>query len=379
MEKKVSIFNTASSGIEHIEPSKGNELKLFVCGPTVQGPIHAGHARTYLLYDMLVRLLNFQGMKVSFVMNITDLEEKIYEAAVKKSVSPEEYAEEQIAGFIADMKELRIGTVTCFERVSMHMKDIIKYIDLLIERGFAYVKEGFVFFDTSKENCFGYLSHLPKEEILLRPLELTEKKRNLHDFSLWRPIKVTSLDLESPWGNGSPGWHIQDTAITLEKFKDGYDIHGGANELIYPHHEAQVTIFKAITGNLSFVKHWLHTNLLKIDGRKMSKSEGNVVTVKDLLNSYSSSKLRFALLSKHYRKDMVYEDIEYGAALYEKVKRGLQYEGSTPSEQLLKIISSDLNTETVISRLEKISVAGSVEEKKEAVAFARTIMGIDFD
>lgn len=377
--EKVSVFDTATSSITYLEPEQGNEIKMFVCGPTVQGPIHVGHARTYVFYDTLARILSLLGIKVRFIMNITDIDEKIRDAALSKGVTPEEYAQEQVSGFIRNMKQLRIESVSSFERVSEHLSDIVDYVKLLIENGFAYESDGYVFFDTSKQNNFGYLSHLPMQEILLRPVELNEKKRNMLDFSLWRPSKVTFKNIESPWGAGSPGWHIQDTAITLKIFNKGYDIHGGAYELIYPHHEAQITIIKAITGRTNFVRHWVHTHLLRIEGKKMSKSEGNVVTVKDLLERYSPSKLRFALLSKHYRKDMNYEDIEKATRLYEKMSKYMPSEGSQPSQELLRMIISDIDTEAIIKRMEDISLSGSQEEKREAVAFAESVLGVGFE
>jgi cysteinyl-tRNA synthetase len=377
--EKVSVFDTATSGTVHLEPEQDSEIKMFVCGPTVQGPIHAGHARTYVFYDTLARLLSLLGVKVRFVINITDIDEKIRDVALSKGVTPEEYAEEQVSGFIRNMEQLRIKSVSSLERVSKHVGDIIDYVKLLIENGFAYERDGYVFFDTSKQNSFGYLSHLPMEEIILRPVELNEKKRNMLDFSLWRPIKVTSKDIESPWGAGSPGWHIQDTAIALKVFIKGYDLHGGAYELIYPHHEALITIIKAITGRTSFVRHWVHTHLLRIEGKKMSKSEGNVVTVNSLLERYSPSKLRFALLSKHYRKDMNYEDIEKAAKLYERMRKRMPSEGSEPSRELLRMVVSDVDTETVVKRMEYISSSGSQEEKREAVAFAEHVLGVGFE
>jgi cysteinyl-tRNA synthetase len=375
----IYLFDTLTEKIEKIDPLEDGTVKMFVCGPTVQGPIHVGHARTYIFYDTLARVLLYLGFNVRFIMNITDIDEKIYEVSSKKGLTPEEYAEKQATEFIKNMKQLGIESISSFERVSSYIEKIIIYITALIEKGFAYREEGYVFFDTSKCNCFGSLSHLPRDEVILRPIELNEKKRNMLDFTLWKPSKVTSREINSPWGTGSPGWHIQDTAITLDLFPEGYDIHGGAYELVYPHHEAQMAITKAVTGKERFANHWVHTHLLNIERRKMSKSEGNVVTVNDMLRTFTPSQLRFALLSKHYRKDMDYEDIKKAVKVYDKIKDNLSpYDSDEVSDELVRAIVNDMDTERVIQIIQSISDLGSTEEKKGAVAFSKKVLGIDF-
>lgn len=375
----LSLFNTASNSLEKIEGTNGR-VRIFVCGPTVQGPMHVGHARTYLTYDVISRILRKIGLETEFVMNITDLDEKILEEAKSKKVKPEELARKQTVNFIRHMNMLGIKDVR-YERVSNYIKSMIKYIESLFEKGYAYETNGYVFFDTSKLSCFGYLSHLKREEILLMPTELNEKKRNMLDFSLWKPYSVTSSGINSPWGKGSPGWHIQDTAITLDLFPDGYEIHGGASELIYPHHEAQVAITKALTGKEGFARYWVHTHILSIKGRKMSKSEGNVITVSNMIKMYGRSKLRFSLLSKNYGLEMDYSEIEKNLNRYEKIKKKI---GSVePSEgdetdYLIRIILNNLNTEEAIKRIEKIAENGTLEQKKEVMYFLEEIFGIDF-
>jgi cysteinyl-tRNA synthetase len=276
---------------------------MFVCGPTVQSRIHLGHARTYIFYDALARYLIHLGYDVSYLMNITDINETITRAARKENADPLEYSRRMSSLFLKDLKLLKVTNVSRFEPVSNHIDEMISQVKVLMESGFAYRADGWVYFDTSKFGRWGMLSHQSKCDLSLRPLELSPQKRNLTDFGLWRPEKLVEGRWQSPWGLGSPGWHIQDTAVTLPSFGPQYDIHGGAYELIYPHHEAEIAQAESLTRVRPLVKYWVHTNLLNMKGQKMSKSLGNVVTVKDALRMCSADELRFYFLSIHYRKE----------------------------------------------------------------------------
>lgn len=285
-------------------------VKVFVCGPTIQDRMHIGHARTYLFYDVLVRYMKYLGYDVKFLMNITDIDESIVKASKAKRMDLDSFIAVQEASFIADMKSLGIDTVSSFERVSHYLPEMIKQIEILLENNNAYRANGNIYFDVSSFPDFGKLSHLSSEEILLRPYEISPAKRNQVDFSLWRLGSYEEQRWESPWGKGTPGWHIQDTAVTLTKFWPQYDIHGGARELIFPHHEAEIAQAESITGKEPFVRYWVHTGIVKIAGKKMSKSEGNITYVKDLLAKYDANVIRLYLLSKNYRRDIEFEEQE---------------------------------------------------------------------
>ncbi len=276
---------------------------MFVCGPTVQSPMHLGHARTYIFYDALTRYLRHLGYRVEYLMNITDIDETITAAARTAHQDPLEYASRMSASYLADMKTIGVATVSHFEPVSEHVGEMIRQVTLLLDKGFAYEAAGWVYFDTTKFRRFGRLSHQSKQDLALRPLELSPKKRNLNDFALWRPEKLLDGRWESPWGVGSPGWHVQDTAVTIPSLGPQYDIHGGAYELIYPHHEAEIAQGESLTGVAPMVRHWVHTSLLSMEGQKMSKSLGNVVAVRDALKTWSPAEIRFCFLSTHYRKE----------------------------------------------------------------------------
>lgn len=303
MGSTLRLFNTMTGKKEVFRPRRPPRVSMFVCGPTVQARIHLGHARTYIFYDALVRYLRYRGYDVFYLMNITDIDESITRVAERKRENPLEYATRMASSFLGDLNSLGVTTVSRIEPVSHHMNDVIRQVSLLLRGGFAYRADAWVYFDTSKFRWWGKLSHQSKKDLALRPLELSPKKRNLTDFALWRPEVLIPGKWASPWGVGSPGWHVQDTAVTLPILGPQYDIHGGAYELVYPHHEAEIAQAESITKLRPLVRYWVHTNLLNMEGQKMSKSLGNVVTVEDALRNYPPEVLRFYFLSIHYREE----------------------------------------------------------------------------
>ncbi len=266
--KGLRVYNTMSRRKESFRPLTPGRVSMFVCGPTVQGPIHLGHARTYIFYDVVARYLAHLGSRVDFLMNITDVDERISTAAVEARTDPESLASVYSKLFLEDLASLGVSTVTRFEPVSRRIGDAIKQVSVLLSQKHAYAAGGWVYFDASSFPRFGKLSHQSRADLALRPLELSHMKRNLADFSLWRPEVLVQGKWPSPWGVGSPGWHIQDTAITLAVFGPQYDIHGGAYELIYPHHEAEIAQGESITGVTPMVRYWIHTHLVTTGGRR---------------------------------------------------------------------------------------------------------------
>lgn len=282
-------------------------MKFFVCGPTVYDYVHLGHARTYLAFDMITRYLQFRGYKVTYVMNITDVADRLIQKAEELKRDPLQIAREYETAFREDMQALGVKNVTSYERASDYIPQIIAQITGLISKGVAYETETGVYFEVGKFPAFGQLSGQTREELGLRRLELCSSKRNVEDFSLWRKHD-SGLRWDSPWGQGRPGWHVEDTAISMTRLGETYDLHGGASELIFPHHEAEIAQAEALTGKSPFVKFWLHTGLLSVKGRKMSKSLGNVIRIRDALRYYSASDLRYYFASFHYRKPVVLSD-----------------------------------------------------------------------
>lgn len=312
MKDELTLFDTMQGRKMPFRPRDPPRVSMFVCGPTVQAEMHLGHARTYVFYDSLARYLKHLGYDVLSLMNITDVDETISSAAVKSGEDPLEYSSRMSASYLEDIRRLNITTISRVEPVSAHVEEMIRQIGSLIDKGFAYEAGSWVYFDTSKFERWGRLSHQTRRELALRPLELSPRKRNLNDFALWRPEALVEGRWKSPWGLGSPGWHIQDTAVTIPILGPQYDIHGGAYELIYPHHEAEIAQAESLTGAKPFVRHWVHTNLLRMEGQKMSKSLGNVVTVKEAMKLCPADAIRLCFLSTHYRKQA--DLSEFGSA-----------------------------------------------------------------
>jgi cysteinyl-tRNA synthetase len=304
----LQVFNTLSGKLEPFNPISSNHVRIFLCGPTVQNLIHAGHARTDIFYDMVARYLKHKGYEVTLIVNMTDIDESIVEAAHQTGVTPQAYADRYVKAFIEDAAKLGVHSITKFARVSDYIPQIMSLISGLVAKGRAYLDGGDVYFDTTLAPHFGALSHQSPEEMSLRPTELAPSKRSLTDFKLWRSALIDDQAWESPWGVGVPGWHIQDVGVILTELGQQYDIHGGARELIYPHHEALLAQAEGITGVAPSAKYWMHTGLLTVDGKKMSKSEGNMVTVRDLVTKYGPSQLRMYFLSSHYRQDMDFDE-----------------------------------------------------------------------
>jgi cysteinyl-tRNA synthetase len=298
------VYNSLSRRKELFTASMDRDVKFFVCGPTVYDYLHLGHARTYLAFDTIVRYLKYSGYRVRYLMNVTDVAERVVQRAEELKRDPLDLARQYQAAFLEDMQSLGITSVDQYERASDYIPQMIAQVAGLVKKGVAYETETGVYFQVTKFPRFGELSGLSHEELGLRRLELCSSKRSPEDFSLWRKYEK-GLGWDSPWGYGRPGWHIEDTAVSMAHFGETYDMHGGASELIFPHHEAEIAQAEALTGKAPFVRYWLHTGLLNVEGRKMSKSLGNVVRIRDATKEYGVPTLRFYFASFHYRQPMV--------------------------------------------------------------------------
>ncbi len=390
MRGELTLYNTMSGRNEPFIPRNPPRVSMFVCGPTVQSEIHVGNARTYIVFDALARYLRYLGFDVFFLMNITDVDEQVSQAAARAGEDPMEYSGRMISSMKDDFRKLRIETVSRFEPVSRHIEEAMAQVESLIGRGYAYEANGWVYFDTTKFSRWGRLSHQSRRDLSLRPLELSQWKRNLNDFALWRPEVLIDGRWKSPWGLGSPGWHIQDTAVTIPILGPQYDIHGGAYELIYPHHEAEIAQAESLTGKRPFVRHWVHTNLLKADGLKMSKSMGNALTVREALRTCSADELRFTLLSVHYREEMDLSGLGSARRRLLGMRRiAKRFTGKDAGDegslaQLESALNDDFDTPRALGWAERTLRAASVEpnlEKARGLAVSAIkglrILGVD--
>jgi cysteinyl-tRNA synthetase len=286
-----------------IFPRHISNVRMFVCGPTVYAYAHLGHARTYIAFDIIARYLKYLNYSLKYLMNITDVADRIFDHARKLDKDPKDLAHQYEQSFKEDMKALDANIQT-YERASDHIPQMISQIKGMIDKGVAYETDTGVYFEVRKFPKFGALSHVNREELSLRRFELCSTKKNPEDFSVWRK-HASGPAWDSHWGRGRPGWHVEDTAISMEVFGDTYDLHGGASELMFPHHEAEIAQAESLTGQSPFVRYWLHTGLLSVRGRKMSKSLGNVVRIRDALKEYSAQDLRWYFAGFHYREPVV--------------------------------------------------------------------------
>ncbi|MEW6009754.1 MAG: cysteine--tRNA ligase [Euryarchaeota archaeon] len=296
----MNIYNTMSQEKEPLEALHPARIKLFVCGPTVYDDAHIGHARTYISFDMIKRYLEYKGYSVFYLQNITDIDDKIIARAAELGVDPEKLARKFEKRYQEDMEKLGVNGVNLHARATQHLDEIITQIQSLLEKGFAYETEKGVYFDESQFPDYGKLSRRKLEDLNVHRIQQDEDKKNPGDFALWKKKDHEPL-WDSPWGPGRPGWHIEDTAITEEYFGPQYDIHGGGLDLIFPHHEAEIAQMESVSGKSPMVAYWMHTGFLNVSGEKMSKSLGNFITIRDLLENYQGDVFRFFVLSTHYR------------------------------------------------------------------------------
>ncbi|MBE0517374.1 MAG: cysteine--tRNA ligase, partial [Methanophagales archaeon] len=303
-------------------PRTEKNVQLFVCGPTVYDYSHIGHARTYVAFDVIARYLRYKGYEVFYLQNITDIDDKIIIRAREEGVSWKELADKYTRAYLEDIAALKITSVNKYAPATQYVDAILRQVRALIEKGYAYELDDGIYYDVSQFTEYGKLSGrtVGEAEDTISRIDETIGKRTRADFCLWKRHKPGEPYWESELGRGRPGWHIEDTAITETEFGPTYDIHGGAQDLIFPHHEAEIAQMEAISGKKPMVKYWLHTGFLKVEGRKMSKSRGNFITIHEALNKWDVDTLRLMLVSTHYRSP-----INYSESAVEQAQGSLRY------------------------------------------------------
>ncbi len=323
MLNKIKVYNTLSGKKDLLIPLKGKKINLFVCGPTVYDFSHIGHARTYIIFDCFAKYLASVGFKVFYLQNITDIDDKIIARAREKGVLPADLAKAFTENHLQDMKALGITSINKYAPTTDYIQEIISQIERLMQKNCAYKLEDGIYFDISTFKDYGKLSHrtaLQAEDSVSR-IDYSVSKKNRGDFCLWKFNAGVAGEPSwpSPFGPGRPGWHIEDTATTEKFFGAQYDIHGGARDLIFPHHEAEVTLMETISGKAPLAKYWMHTGFLNFDGQKMSKSLGNGVTIGDFLKRYSKEQLRFWIA-----KNLWSSPVDYSESTMSEVKSALE-------------------------------------------------------
>lgn len=304
----VTIYNTLSRSKETFEPLEPGKVKMYVCGPTVYDYIHIGNARPVIFFDVVRRYLEDQGNEVQYVVNFTDVDDKLIRKAEQLGTTVPEVAETYIAAFYNDLESLGVRKATLNPRVTDHIPQIISFIQELIDKGYAYESEGDVYFRTSKFADYGKLSHQNIDELQFGiRIEVGDRKENQQDFVLWKGAKPGEIKWESPFGDGRPGWHIECSAMARAYLGDTLDIHGGGHDLQFPHHECEVAQSEALTGK-PLANYWMHNGYIHINNEKMSKSLGNGITVNELVKRVKPHAVRYFMLATHYRSPLNFSD-----------------------------------------------------------------------
>ena len=297
----MKLFNTMTRQKEEFKPLEAGKVSMYVCGPTVYGNIHIGNARPYVVFDTVRRYLAYKGYDVNYVQNYTDIDDKIIRIANEENVSSSDISERYIAAVEEDAKGLNVLPATVNPRVTQEIDGIIDMIKSLVDKGFAYEKNGSVYFNTAEYEEYGKLSKrdFENQESGVR-IEVDEEKKHPNDFVLWKPKKDGEPFWPSPWSDGRPGWHIECSCMAKKYLGETIDIHAGGEDLVFPHHENEIAQSEAANGK-PFANYWLHNGFINIDNQKMSKSKGNFFTLKDIQKEFDYDIIRFFILTSHYR------------------------------------------------------------------------------
>ncbi|MDE2684187.1 MAG: cysteine--tRNA ligase [Chloroflexota bacterium] len=358
----MKLYNTLSGQVEKFVPADANEVKMYVCGVTPYSATHVGHALSYVVFDTLRRYLEYKGYRVRHIQNFTDVDDKIIQRAQESGVSEDELVEEFIGDYFSAMDALNIQRAAEYPRATREIPRIIDAIAGLIDRGHAYPTAGDVYFRVTSKDDYGKLSHRTLDSMIAGArIQVDENKEHPMDFVLWKGAKPGEPSWESPWGPGRPGWHIECTAMSLEYLGEQLDIHGGGQDLVFPHHENEIAQSECYTGAKPFSRYWMHNGLLQLGSDKMSKSLGNLVSVVEALERYSPDAMRLYFLSSHYRSPLAYSD-EGAAAIERSLDRirhaltpsngsGPQVNPSSHAARFATAMDDDLNTPQAVAAL----------------------------
>jgi len=323
----IKVYSTLSRKKEIFETIEPGKVRMYVCGPTVYSQAHIGHAMSALVFDIIRRYLSYRGYEVIHAMNFTDVDDKIINRANREGVDPFQLAERYIVDFRRQLEQLNVLSPTLQPRASQEIDSIISMIEGLIEKGYAYPAENSdVYFNVHKDGDYGRLSNRKLDDMQAGArIEVGEQKKDPLDFALWKAAKPGEPFWESPWGRGRPGWHIECSAMNLHHLGEQIDIHGGGNDLIFPHHENEIAQSESLTGKL-FARYWIHNGMLQLGGEKMSKSTGNLIAIDELLSKYDADAFRFLILNSSYRGPLTYTDevIRQAENALERLRSGLR-------------------------------------------------------
>jgi len=383
----IVVYNTLTDRKELFQPVAPGKVGIYVCGPTVYKPSHIGHAVGPIIFDAIKRYLVYRGYDVTWVVNITDVDDKLIEEARLQDTTTVELAERVTADYLDAMKKLHVDGIDVMPKASEHMGDICGIIQKLMEKGFAYVSDGDVYFDVTRDDDYGKLSNRSAEEQESRRELQSGVKRNPGDFALWKAAKPGEPDevrFDSPWGEGRPGWHIECSAMSMRYLGETFDIHGGGRDLIFPHHENEIAQSESATGK-PFARYWMHNGLTRFDTKKIAKSDADPdaqrvlqrLTLHNLLDEFSPELIRFFVLSTHYRRPIEFSDEELQSRrkgletfyrLFERIERVSGESAYTASD--LEATASDEALNTALTQHTKRFVEAMDEDFNTAAGIA---------
>lgn len=370
----LNIYNSYSDKIEEFKPIDGNNVKMYVCGPTVYDKPHLGHARCYTTWDVLYRYLKFLGYDVKYCRNVTDVDDKILARSEKEGITPDEVAKKYYDIFSESMKKLNILKPDIEPFATKTLGEMISIVKTLIEKGYAYEADGDVYFRVKKFKNYGNLSKQPIDDLVAGArVEASTIKEDVLDFALWK--KDEKHGYKSPWGIGRPGWHIECSAMARKHLSKNIDIHAGGADLLFPHHENEIAQSEC-ANDCQFAKYWMHNGFVTINKEKMSKSLGNFLTIDDILANYNSNTIRLFILTNHYRMPVEFSDESLSAAqagakrLQNAVNNVLPYVGAVSDkldeksiEEFKSAMNDDLNTSKALAVL--FELANSANKAKD--------------
>ncbi len=395
----MKLYNTLTGEATEFVPADGNVVRMYVCGVTPYSSTHIGHALSYVAFDVLRRYLEHLGYEVRHVQNFTDVDDKIIQRADEQGIQPIDLAERYIDDFFQTMDALNILRAHVYPRATEEIGPIVETIGRLVDSGHAYAAGGDVFFRVQRSEGYGKLSHRTLEGMQAGSrIEIDENKEHPMDFALWKGTRPGEPSWESPWGPGRPGWHIECTSMSMTYLGESLDIHGGGQDLVFPHHENEIAQSEASTGVVPFSRYWVHNGLLRLGGDKMSKSLGNLVSVEEALERFSPDAIRLYFLSSHYRSPLSYTDDGCSSMerSLDRLRHALQRNGIVGGEpldagpyrrQFFEAMDDDLNTPRALAALfdlgreiNRSSDAGSpVDAAQKTLRDLGAILGLTFE
>lgn len=383
---EIYLHNTLKQRKDKFVPIDANNVRMYVCGPTVYDKAHLGNAKTPVVYDVLYRLLCYVYGKehVTYVSNITDVDDKILNKHKETGKSIREITEQTYNWYIDDMAKLNVLSPNYRPRATEYIPEMIKLVELLLKNGHAYIADKQVLFDVDSMPNYGFLSgRSMKEMVAGARVEIADYKKNPADFILWKPSDADQPGWDSPWGYGRPGWHLECSAMSSKLLGNDFDIHGGGSDLIFPHHENECAQSCCAYPGTHFAHYWVHTGMLMINGVKMSKSLGNFYTVDEILAKYPAEALRLLFLTTHYHQpfNFTFEGLEQAKNILDKFYNALlknadiPAEKTEPSEKLIAALCDDLNTPLALSYLhETLGNLNKAETKEERVKYKSELL-----